>query len=60
MDVMGVELETFKGAKKILKNSHPKIIFELLHKEDKNEVYSYLSQFGYKIKQITDWNHVAI
>jgi len=60
VDVMGVELETFEGAKKILKKSHPKIIFELLHKEDKGRVYDFLSQYNYKIKQITEWNHVAI
>jgi len=60
IDVMGVELETFKGARQILKRDHPKIIFELLNKEDKKEVYKFLSQYGYKIKQITDWNHFAI
>jgi len=60
VDVMGVELETFKGAKKILKKSHPKIIFELLNKEDKEEVYKFLSQYNYKIKQITEWNHLAV
>jgi FkbM family methyltransferase len=60
VDVMGVELETFEGAKKILKKSHPKIVFELLNKEDKEEVYKFLSQYNYKIKQITDWNHVAV
>ena len=60
VDVMGVELETFKGAKKILKKSHPKIIFELLNKEDKEKVYKFLSQYNYKIKQITEWNHLAV
>ena len=60
MDVMGVELEAFKGAKQTLKKSHPKIVFELLNKEDKERVYSFLSKYGYKIKQITDWNHFAV
>ena len=60
MDVMGVELETFKGAKQTLKKSHPKIVFELLKKEDKNEVYEFLARYNYKIKQITEWNHIAI
>lgn len=60
IDVMGVELETFKGAKQILKKSHPKIIFELLNKEDKREIYKFLSQYNYKIKQITEWNHLAV
>ncbi len=60
MDVMGVELETFEGAKQILKKCHPKIVFELLHKEDKRKVYNFLFQYNYKIKQITDWNHVAV
>jgi FkbM family methyltransferase len=60
MDVMGVELETLKGAKQVLKKSHPKIVFELLHKEDKNKVYEFLYKYNYKIKQITAWNHLAV
>jgi FkbM family methyltransferase len=60
MDVMGVELETLKGAKQVLKKSHPKIVFELLHKEDKDKVYEFLYRYNYKIKQITTWNHIAI
>ena len=60
IDVIGVELETFKGAKQILKKSHPKIVFEILNKGDKGEIYEFLSRYGYNIKQITEWNHVAI
>jgi FkbM family methyltransferase len=60
IDVMGVELETLRGAEKTLEKSHPKIVFELLHKEDKDKVYAFLSKYNYKIKQITDWNHVAV
>lgn len=60
MDVMGVEFETFEGAKETLKRDHPKIIFELLHKEDRDRVYKFLSQYNYKIKQITNENHLAI
>jgi len=60
IDVEGVEIEAFKGAKKILKKSHPKIIFEALSEKKRDEIYEFLSQYDYKIKQITDCNYVAV
>ncbi|MFH1325755.1 MAG: FkbM family methyltransferase [archaeon] len=60
IDVEGVEIEAFKGAKKILKKSHPKIIFEALSEHKREEIYKFLNQYGYKIKKITDCNYVAV
>jgi len=59
IDVEGVELEAFKGAKKTLKKSHPKIIFEAVDEEKRKEIEKFLSVYGYKIRRIGDYNYVA-
>lgn len=59
IDVEGVELEAFKGANETLKKFHPKIIFEAVEEGKKKEIEGFLSQYGYKIRKIGDWNYVA-
>jgi FkbM family methyltransferase len=59
IDVEGAEREVLKGAEKILKNSHPKIIFEATDEQKKWEVENLLSHYNYKIRRIGEWNYVA-
>jgi FkbM family methyltransferase len=59
IDVEGVELEAFKGAVKILKKFHPKIIFEALDERKRKEIGDFLCQYGYKIRRIGEWNYVT-
>ena len=52
IDVEGFELEVFKGAKDILTNQKPVLIFECeqrhLHNTTMQTVFEYLGSFGYK------------
>ena len=59
IDVEGGEINVLKGAVKILKNSHPKIIFEVWDKSYLEKVKEVLKPFKYKIKQIDDENYFA-
>jgi len=59
IDVEGAEAEVLKGAKKTLKKSHPKIIFEAWGEEHFNKVKKILERFDYKIKNIYSWNYLA-
>lgn len=55
VDVEGFELSVLKGAKNIIKESMPAIIFEQhISKEDINLVSKYLKSFGYRIFMINE------
>ena len=55
VDVEGFELSVLKGAKNIIKESMPAIIFEQhISKEDINLVSKYLKSFGYRIYMINE------
>lgn len=55
VDVEGFELSVLKGAKKIIEESMPAIIFEQhISKEDINLVSKYLKSFGYRIFMINE------
>lgn len=59
IDVEGAEIDVFKGAKKTLSKSRPKIIFEALDDKKKREIEAFLSRYNYKIRKIGEWNYVA-
>jgi len=59
VDVEGVEIEVFKGAKNTLKRSHPKMVFEAMTPKKIEEIKKFLSKYKYKIRKITDVNYVA-
>ena len=59
IDIEGGESDAFKGAEKTLEKYHPKIIFEALDGEEKNKIGAILSEYGYKVRKIGEWNYVA-
>lgn len=59
MDVEEAEPMVLKGAIKILKKDHPKIIFEAWDSKHLKKVEKILSKFNYKIKKIDDMNYLA-
>jgi len=59
IDVEGAEPNVLKGATKILKKDHPKIIFEALDNKGLNKTKKVLSEFGYKIEEIDSTNYFA-
>jgi len=59
IDVEGAEAEVLKGAIKILKKSHPKIIFEAWDEQYLKKVKEVLKPFNYKIKKIAPENYLA-
>jgi FkbM family methyltransferase len=59
IDVEGVEIEAFKGAKNILNKSHPRIIFEAMTPEKINEITDFLKEYKYNIRKITEVNYIA-
>ena len=59
VDVEGAEDIVLRGAEKILKRDHPKILFESWNQEHFEKVKKVLDDFGYKIKQIDSDNYIA-
>jgi FkbM family methyltransferase len=65
IDIEGAELLCFQGAKEFFTNHKPIIIMEcceqhLAHFNNSIfDVLNYLSQFGYKFEEQTDWNWIA-
>jgi len=59
IDIEGGELDALKGAEKMLRKSHPKIIFEALEDTEKDKIELMLAKYGYKIKSLKDVNYVA-
>ncbi len=59
VDVEGAEATVLMGAKKILKKSHPKIIFEAWNKEKLEKVKKVLKPFKYEFKEIDPENFLA-
>lgn len=59
IDVEGGEADVLEGAKKTLKKSHPKIIFEAWNEEYLDKIKKVLQPFNYKIKQIAPENYYA-
>jgi len=52
IDVEGSEVDVLKGAQKILKTYHPKIICESLNKESEEEITKILKKFKYTTKRV--------
>ncbi len=52
IDVEGGELEVLKGAKKVLKNYHPRIICESLDKTSEENIKGFLKKFKYHVKRV--------
>jgi len=59
IDTEGTELDVLKGAQKILKYSHPKIICECQEEESEREVRNLLKKFKYNVKRIDEDNLFA-
>ncbi len=59
IDVEGAEALVLKGAKNILKTSHPKIAFEAWDKPHLKMVKGILDKFGYTIQRIDSDNYFA-
>jgi FkbM family methyltransferase len=59
IDVEGAEADVLKGAEKILKKYHPKIIFEAWNEEQLKGVKKELDKMKYKIKRIDPENYLA-
>lgn len=59
IDVEGAEADVLRGAKKILKRDHPKIIFEAWDEECLDEIKIILNPFKYQIKKIGEENYFA-
>lgn len=55
IDVEGFELKVLKGAKNIIRENHPTIIFEQhISKDNVSEMFKYLQNFGYEIYMINE------
>jgi len=59
IDVEGSEVDVLKGAQKILKNYHPKIICESIGEESEKGVTCLLKKFKYNVKRIDKENVFA-
>ena len=59
IDVEGAEADVLKGAKKILKRYHPRVIFEAWDEEHLNRIEKVLIPFKYQIKKIGEENYLA-
>ncbi len=59
IDVEGAEDLVLKGASKLLKNNHPKILFEAWDKEHLAKVKAVLDKYSYQIKKINEENYLA-
>jgi len=51
IDTEGYELNVLKGAERILRMNHPKLLMEIHAWNDYKEITDYLSDFDYKIRQ---------
>ena len=60
IDVEGVEANVLEGGRGILKDYHPKIIFEAWDGHYLEKVKTVLNPFGYEIKQISDKDYFAL
>lgn len=60
LDVEGSEANVLRGAKKILKRDHPKIIFEAWNDDYLKKVKNILEKFFYRIRKIDNSNYVAL
>lgn len=59
IDVEGAEADVLKGARKTLKNNHPKIVFEAWNDDYLKKIKTVLKPFNYKIKKINNTNYFA-
>lgn len=59
IDIEGGELTALKGATKTITECLPRIIFEAWDLNAANEIVAYLSQFGYIINRIDEYNYLA-
>lgn len=59
IDVEGSEIDVLKGAQKILRTYHPKIICESLNKESEEGIAKILKKFKYNVKRIHKENVLA-
>lgn len=59
IDTEDTELDVLKGARKTLKNYHPKIICECTSEESEKDVTALLKKFKYKVERIDEENILA-
>ncbi len=59
IDVEGAESRVIDGAKELIKNNRPKIIFEAWSKEQANLIKEKLASYNYKIRHIQEDNYAA-
>jgi FkbM family methyltransferase len=59
IDVEGAEIDVLRGASDILKQHHPRIIFEVLDLENLKKIEEILGNLDYKIKPIKEKNYFA-
>jgi hypothetical protein len=59
IDVEGAESDVLRGAKKILKRDHPRIIFEAWDEKNLNKIKKILILFKYQIKRIGYEDYLA-
>ena len=59
IDVEGQELGVLMGAKNILKNMHPAILFECWNKEKFEKISEFLKKYDYNLKRVTPSDFIA-
>ena len=59
LDVEGAEIEVLKGAKNVLKHSHPMIVFECWENKELSEITKILNRFGYQTSLLYGVNYIA-
>jgi hypothetical protein len=59
IDAEGAEIDVLEGSSDILKNYHPRIVFEAFDSDNLDKIEKILCNFDYKIKQIKKKNYLA-
>ena len=59
IDVEGAELHVLRGAKKIIAQSKPQIIFEAWNRKKLTQIRNELIPYGYKIRRIDKENYIS-